>query len=108
MSDGGRAVVAPGGVGVSEALATAFSQPQTPALITPCAHPLTHTENALIRTLSKRWHRPTLEVVGLGGGFQGAGIKTIVPRAASAKLSARLVPGQTPADITEKVCVCGC
>lgn len=49
--------------------------------------------------LERLWHRPTLEVVGLGGGFGGQGIKTIVPRRAFAKLAARLVPDQTPGEI---------
>lgn len=54
-------------------------------------------------TLERRWHRPTLEIVGLGSGFQGDGIKTIVPSASSAKLASRLVPGQRPADVVEKI-----
>ena len=40
---------------------------------------------------------PTFEVHGLTGGYTGAGIKTIVPHRAEAKLSCRLVPDQTPA-----------
>jgi acetylornithine deacetylase/succinyl-diaminopimelate desuccinylase-like protein len=39
---------------------------------------------------------PTFEVHGLTGGYSGAGIKTIVPHRAEAKLSCRLVPDQTP------------
>jgi acetylornithine deacetylase/succinyl-diaminopimelate desuccinylase-like protein len=39
---------------------------------------------------------PTFEVHGLTGGYTGAGIKTIVPHQAEAKLSCRLVPNQTP------------
>ena len=39
---------------------------------------------------------PTFEVHGLTGGYIGAGIKTIVPHRAEAKLSCRLVPDQTP------------
>ena len=46
--------------------------------------------------LERKWTRPTIEVVGMGGGFQGEGIKTVLPARASAKLSSRLVPGQTP------------
>jgi acetylornithine deacetylase/succinyl-diaminopimelate desuccinylase-like protein len=39
---------------------------------------------------------PTFEVHGLTGGYTGAGIKTIVPHQAEAKLSCRLVSDQTP------------
>lgn len=42
---------------------------------------------------------PTFEVHGLTGGYTGPGIKTIVPHAAEAKLSTRLVPDQDPARI---------
>lgn len=50
-------------------------------------------------SLERLWHRPTLEVVGMGSGFQGEGVKTIVPRKAFVKLAARLVPDQTPGEI---------
>lgn len=43
-----------------------------------------------------RWLRPTLDVVGIYGGFQGVGIKTIVPSKATAKISCRIVPNQNP------------
>jgi acetylornithine deacetylase/succinyl-diaminopimelate desuccinylase-like protein len=54
-------------------------------------------------TLERTWARPTAEINGIGGGFQGIGTKTVLPREAFAKLTFRLVPDQTPHDLLEKV-----
>jgi acetylornithine deacetylase/succinyl-diaminopimelate desuccinylase-like protein len=54
-------------------------------------------------SMERVWARPTAEVNGIWGGFQGAGSKTVLPREAFVKLTFRLVPNQTPAEILEKV-----
>ncbi|MBS1513087.1 MAG: dipeptidase [Bacteroidetes bacterium] len=47
--------------------------------------------------------RPTIEVNGIWGGYQGEGAKTVLPSKATAKISARLVPNQNSTVITEKL-----
>src|ERR1700720_2760754 len=45
-------------------------------------------------TLERIWARPTAEINGIGGGYQGPGTKTVLPCYAIAKLAFRLVPNQ--------------
>jgi acetylornithine deacetylase/succinyl-diaminopimelate desuccinylase-like protein len=49
--------------------------------------------------LERIWLRPTLDLNGMWGGFQGAGMKTVTPCEAHAKFTCRLVAGQDPDEI---------
>lgn len=51
-------------------------------------------------TLERRWARPTFDINGIWGGYQGEGAKTVLPGRAGAKFSFRLVPDQDPKKIS--------
>lgn len=53
-------------------------------------------------TMERASIRPTLDVNGIWGGYTGEGAKTVLPSKAYAKISMRLVPGQTSEEIMEK------
>ena len=52
-------------------------------------------------TMERTGIRPCLDVCGIWGGYTGEGAKTVLPSEAHAKVSMRLVPNQTSAEITE-------
>src|SRR5881396_3075021 len=54
-------------------------------------------------TLERIWGRPTAEINGIGGGYQGVGTKTVIASHAMAKLTFRLVPNQQGDEILNLV-----
>jgi succinyl-diaminopimelate desuccinylase len=54
-------------------------------------------------TLERRWARPTFDVHGLLGGYQGEGGKTVIPSWNGAKISFRLVPNQDPETVGKQL-----
>ena len=61
-----------------------------------------HGEKAY-STLVQQWARPTLEVNGMWGGYQGAGSKTVIPSQAHCKITCRLVGDMDPDSLREKI-----
>jgi acetylornithine deacetylase/succinyl-diaminopimelate desuccinylase-like protein len=56
-----------------------------------------------LEVMKRIWGMPTLEVHGMVGGYQGPGVKSIVPPRAELKASCRLVPVQDPAKIKKLI-----
>ncbi len=52
-------------------------------------------------TRERAWARPTLDVNGIFGGYEGRGAKTVLPSWGGAKVSMRLVPDQQPDEIAK-------
>ncbi|HYG65828.1 MAG TPA: M20/M25/M40 family metallo-hydrolase, partial [Thermoanaerobaculia bacterium] len=52
-------------------------------------------------TRERTWARPTCDVNGIFGGYEGKGAKTVLPSWGGAKVSMRLVPDQKPEKIAE-------
>ena len=53
--------------------------------------------------LERAWARPTLDLNGAWGGYQGDGAKTVTPSQAHAKITCRLVPDQEPDQILDLI-----
>jgi acetylornithine deacetylase/succinyl-diaminopimelate desuccinylase-like protein len=54
-----------------------------------------------LEVMKRIWGLPTFEVHGVSGGYQGPGVKSIVPPKGEVKASCRLVPGQDPKRIAQ-------
>jgi acetylornithine deacetylase/succinyl-diaminopimelate desuccinylase-like protein len=59
--------------------------------------------NDPVEVMKRIWTMPTFEVHGIAGGYQGPGVKTIIPPKATAIVSCRLVPEMKPAKIVRIV-----
>ena len=53
--------------------------------------------------LRRFYFEPSLNIEGFGSGYQGQGVKTILPSEAQAKMEVRLVPGLEPEDVLDKI-----
>lgn len=56
-----------------------------------------------LEVMKRIWMMPTFEVHGIAGGYQGPGVKTIIPPKATAIVSCRLVPNMSPKKIVKLI-----
>lgn len=61
---------------------------------------LTQDQDALLKNL---FFEPSINIQGVQTGYQGQGVKTILPAEASAKLEVRLVPGMKPRKVFQQI-----
>lgn len=55
------------------------------------------------KILQHRWRFPSLSIHGIQGAFDEAGAKTVIPRKVTGKFSVRIVPNQTPDEVSKLV-----
>ena len=53
--------------------------------------------------LRRFYFEPAINIEGIYSGYQGQGVKTILPAQATAKMEVRLVPGLEPHDVLDKI-----
>src|SRR5687767_9911311 len=56
-----------------------------------------------LQVMKRIWATPTMEIHGVVGGYQGPGIKTVIPPRAEVKVSCRLVKNQDPKKILKLI-----
>ncbi|MGH9368952.1 MAG: M20/M25/M40 family metallo-hydrolase [Thermoanaerobaculia bacterium] len=56
-----------------------------------------------VEVMKRIWMMPTFEVHGIAGGYQGPGVKTVIPPRATAIVSCRLVPDMSPKKVVQLV-----
>jgi acetylornithine deacetylase/succinyl-diaminopimelate desuccinylase-like protein len=56
-----------------------------------------------LEVMKRIWLMPTFELHGIAGGYQGPGVKTVIPPRATAIVSCRLVPDMNPRKIVKLV-----
>jgi len=59
--------------------------------------------NDPLEVMKRIWLMPTFEVHGIAGGYQGPGVKTIIPPKATAIVSCRLVPNMNPQKVVRLI-----